>query len=155
MRCGYKSTVKLLFIPPNRGVGTEASAHTTVVDVVEEDVVVDAQVELAGAVVSTADAGAIRYGPKNRSAIATTIETKRIFFMNMTIAKSMKGDVCTDSSLIWPTVASRNRPLTKSYLMAAKPNARSAKMSSIDSRPTDKRIRPGVTPADACSSGVN
>ena len=90
MRCGYKSTVKLLFIPPNRGVGTEASAHTTVVDVVEEDVVVDAQVELAGVVVSTADAGAIRYGPKNRSAIATTIETKRIFFMNMTIAKFKK-----------------------------------------------------------------
>ena len=74
LRCGYKSTVKLLFIPPNRGVGIEASAHTTVVDVVdvvddvvdvvddvvEEDVVVVEQVELAGAVVeSTADAGAI------------------------------------------------------------------------------------------------
>ena len=72
--CGYKLTVKLLFIPVDRGVGIEASAHTTVVDVVdvvdevvdvvedvvEEDVVVDAQVELAGAVVaSTADAGAI------------------------------------------------------------------------------------------------
>jgi hypothetical protein len=47
-------------------VGIEASAHTTVVDVVdevvdvvEEDVVADAQVELAGEVVSTADAGAI------------------------------------------------------------------------------------------------
>jgi hypothetical protein len=65
--CGYKSTVKLLFIPADRGVGIDASGHTTVVDVVdvvddvvdEEDVVVDAQVELAGEVVSTADAGAI------------------------------------------------------------------------------------------------
>ena len=76
--CGYKLTVKLLFIPVDRGVGIEASAHTTVVDVVdevvdvvedvvdvvddvvEEDVVVVEQVELAGAVVeSTADAGAI------------------------------------------------------------------------------------------------
>ena len=101
LRCGYKSTVKLLFIPPNRGVGTEASAHTTVVDVVdevvdvvedvvEEDVVVDAQVELAGAVVSTADAGAIRYGPKNSSDMTANIATKRIFFMNMTIAMFMK-----------------------------------------------------------------
>ena len=100
LRCGYKSTVKLLFIPPNRGVGIEASAHTTVVDVVdvvdevvdvvEEDVVVDAQVELAGAVVSTADAGAIRYGPKNSSDMTANIATKRIFFMNMTIAMFMK-----------------------------------------------------------------
>ena len=90
MRCGYKSTVKLLFIPPNRGVGTEASAHTTVVDVVEEDVVVDAQVELAGVVVSTADAGAIRYGPKNNSDMTVNIATKRLFFMNMTIAKFKK-----------------------------------------------------------------
>ena len=100
LRCGYKSTVKLLFIPPNRGVGIEASAHTTVVDVVdvvdevvdvvEEDVVVDAQVELAGAVVSTADAGAIRYGPKNSSDMTANIATKRIFFMNTTIAMFMK-----------------------------------------------------------------
>jgi hypothetical protein len=64
----------LLLRPGDRGVGIDASAHTTVVDVVdvvddvvevvddvvdEEDVVVDAQVELAGEVVSTADAGAI------------------------------------------------------------------------------------------------
>ena len=74
-RCGNKSIVKLLLRPGDRGVGIEASAHTTVVDVVdvvddvvdvvvddvvEEDVVVVEQVELAGAVVeSTADAGAI------------------------------------------------------------------------------------------------
>ena len=46
MLCGYKSTVKLLFIPPNRGVGIDASAHTTVVDVVEDVVdVVDEVVE--------------------------------------------------------------------------------------------------------------
>ena len=103
-RCGNKSIVKLLLRPGDRGVGIEASAHTTVVDVVdvvddvvdvvddvvEEDVVVDAQVELAGAVVSTADAGAIRYGPKNSSDMTVNIETKRIFFMNMTIAKFMK-----------------------------------------------------------------
>jgi hypothetical protein len=44
--CGYKSTVKLLFIPPNRGVGIDASAHTTVVDVVEDVVdVVDEVVD--------------------------------------------------------------------------------------------------------------
>jgi hypothetical protein len=54
----------LLLRPGDRGVGIDASGHTTVVDVVEdvvdeEDVVVDAQVELAGEVVSTADAGAI------------------------------------------------------------------------------------------------
>jgi hypothetical protein len=97
--CGYKSTVKLLFIPADRGVGIEASAHTTVVDVVdevvddvvdEEDVVIDAQVELAGAVVSTADAGDGPYGPKNRSDMATSIETKRIFFINQTIVMFMK-----------------------------------------------------------------
>jgi hypothetical protein len=73
-RCGNKSIVKLLLRPGDRGVGIDASAHTTVVDVVdeevdedvlveevvdEEDVVVDAQVELTGEVVSTADAGAI------------------------------------------------------------------------------------------------
>jgi len=43
LRCGYKSTVKLLFIPVDRGVGIETSAHTTVVvvvDVVVVDVVV-------------------------------------------------------------------------------------------------------------------
>ena len=104
-RCGNKSIVKLLLRPGDRGVGIEASAHTTVVDVVdvvddvvdvvddvvEEDVVVVEQVELAGAVVeSTADAGAIRYGPKNSSDMTVNIETKRIFFMNMTIAKFMK-----------------------------------------------------------------
>ena len=96
--CGYKSTVKLLFIPADRGVGIDASGHTTVVDVVdvvddvvdEEDVVVDAQVELAGAVVSTADAGDGPYGPKNRSDMATSIETKRIFFINQTIVMFMK-----------------------------------------------------------------
>jgi hypothetical protein len=80
-------------------VGIEASAHTTVVDVVdevvddvvdEEDVVIDAQVELAGAVVSTADAGDGPYGPKNRSDMATSIETKRIFFINQTIVMFMK-----------------------------------------------------------------
>jgi hypothetical protein len=114
-------------------VGIEASAHTTVVDVVdevvdvvEEDVVADAQVELAGAVVSTADAGAIRYGPKNSSDMTVNIATKRIFFMNMTIAKFMKRAVCDDWSQKWLTVASRNRSLTKCYLMAAKPDARSA-----------------------------
>ena len=97
MLCGYKSTVKLLFIPVDRGVGIEASVHTTVVDVVdevvdvvEEDVVADAHVELAGAVVSTADTGAIRYGPKNSSDMTVNIATKRIFFMNMTIAMFMK-----------------------------------------------------------------
>jgi hypothetical protein len=96
--CGYKSTVKLLFIPADRGVGIDASGHTTVVDVVdvvddvvdEEDVVIDAQVELAGAVVSTADAGDGPYGPKNRSDMATSIETKRIFFINQTIVMFMK-----------------------------------------------------------------
>ena len=96
-RCGNKSIVKLLLRPGDRGVGIEASAHTTVVDVVdevvdvvEEDVVVDAQVELTGAVVSTADAGAIRYGPKNSRDMTVNIATKRIFFMNMTIATFMK-----------------------------------------------------------------
>lgn len=93
--CGYKSTVKLLFTPVDRGVGIETSAHTTVVDVVEdvddvEDVVDDEQVELAGAVVSTADTGEGPYGPKNRSDMATSIETKLVFFMNMTIAMFMK-----------------------------------------------------------------
>ena len=116
--------------------GIEASAHTTVVDVVdevdevvdvvEEDVVVDAHVELAGAVVSTADAGAIRYGPKNSSDMTVNIATKRIFFMNMTIAKFMKQDACDDWSQKWLTVASRNRPLAENYLTAAKPNAGSA-----------------------------
>jgi molybdate-binding protein len=99
--CGYKSTVKLLFTPVDRGVGIEASAHTTVVDVVdvvdevvdvvvEEDVVVVEQVELAGAVVSTADAGAIRYDPKNSCDMTVNIATKRIFFMNTIIAMFMK-----------------------------------------------------------------
>ena len=88
--------------------GIEASAHTTVVDVVgdvveedvvedvevvddvdEDDVVDDVQVE-DGVVESTADAGAIRYGPKNSRAMTVDIATKRIFFMNMTIAISMK-----------------------------------------------------------------
>jgi hypothetical protein len=67
--CGYKSTVKLLFIPADRGVGIDASAHTTVVEVVDdvvedvEDVgevdVVDVEQVVDGVVVSTADAGAI------------------------------------------------------------------------------------------------
>jgi len=120
--CGYKSSVKLLFIPPNRGVGIDASAHTTVVDVVEdvvdvvdevvedvvdvvdevvEDVVddveevgevdvVDVEQVVNGVVESTADAGAIRYGPKNSNAMTANIATKRIFFMNMTIVMFMK-----------------------------------------------------------------
>jgi hypothetical protein len=116
--CGYKSTVKLLFIPVDRGVGIDASAHTTVVDVVEdvvdvvdevvdvvddvvEDVVddveevgevdvVDVEQVVDGVVVSTADAGDGPYGPKNRSDMATSIETKRIFFINQTIVMFMK-----------------------------------------------------------------
>jgi hypothetical protein len=125
LRCGYKSTVKLLFIPPNRGVGIEASAHTTVVDVVGDEVVedvvevvedvvdvvdevedvgevdvVDDEQVVDGVVESTADAGAIRYGPKNSNAITANIATKRIFFMNMTIAKFMKRAVCRNSSEI-------------------------------------------------------
>lgn len=120
--CGYKSTVKLLFIPVDRGVGIDASAHTTVVDVVEdvvdvvdevvdevvdvvEDVVddvvddveevgevdvVDVEQVVDGVVVSTADTGDGPYGPKNRSDMATSIETKRIFFINQTIVMFMK-----------------------------------------------------------------
>jgi hypothetical protein len=109
--CGYKFTVKLLFIPVDRGVGIDASAHTTVVDVVDvvedvedvddvEDVVDVEQVELAGAVVSTADTGEGPYGPKNRSDMTVNIATKRIFFMNMTIAKFMKRDARRNSSEI-------------------------------------------------------
>ena len=126
LRCGYKLTVKLLFIPVDRGVGIDASAHTTVVDVVdvvdevvdevvdvvdevvedvvddveevgEVDVVDDEQVEV-GVVESTADAGVIRYGPKNRSDIATSIATKRIFFINQTIVMFMIRVVREDLS---------------------------------------------------------
>ena len=43
-----------------------------------------------GLVESTADAGAIRYGPKNSSDMTVNIATKRIFFMNTTIAMFMK-----------------------------------------------------------------
>jgi hypothetical protein len=125
LRCGYKSTVKLLFIPPNRGVGIEASAHTTVVDVVGDEVVedvvevvedvvdvvdevedvgevdvVDDEQVVDGVVESTADAGAIRYGPKNSSDMTANIATKRIFFMNMTIVMFMKRDVRRNSSEI-------------------------------------------------------
>jgi hypothetical protein len=45
--------------------------------------------ELSGGVMS-ADAVVIRYGPKNSNAMTTSNATKRIFFMNMTIAISMK-----------------------------------------------------------------
>ena len=56
LRCGYKSTVKLLFIPPNRGVGIDASAHTTVVDVVEDVVeVVDEVVDVVEDVVEVVE----------------------------------------------------------------------------------------------------
>ena len=56
-RCGNKSIVKLLLRPGDRGVGVDGSAHTTVVDVVEEvDVVADEQVA-GGIVVSTPDTG--------------------------------------------------------------------------------------------------
>ena len=108
LRCGYKSTVKLLFIPPNRGVGIEASAHTTVVDVVGDEVVddvvddveevedvgevdvVDDEQVVDGVVESTADAGDGPYGPKNSSDMTANIETKRIFFINQTIVMFMK-----------------------------------------------------------------
>ena len=112
-RCGNKSIVKLLLRPGDRGVGIDASAHTTVVDVVDEvdevvdvvedvvDVVedvedvgevdvVDVEQVVDGVVVSTADAGDGPYGPKNRSDMATSIETKRIFFINQTIVMFMK-----------------------------------------------------------------
>ena len=123
LRCGYKSTVKLLFIPPDRGVGISSQGLVVdvvdaadVVDVVDDDdegtvddvvevvvdvvddvenvveevdVVEDEQVEV-GVVESTADAGAIRYGPKNSKAMTANIATERIFFMNLTIAKFMK-----------------------------------------------------------------
>ena len=133
LRCGYKLTVKLLFTPVDRGVGIDASAHTTVVDVVEdvvdvveevvedvvdvveevvEDVVddveevgevdvvdvVDVEQVVDGVVVSTADAGDGPYGPKNRSDIATSIETKRIFFINQTIVMFMIRVVREDLS---------------------------------------------------------
>jgi 3-dehydroquinate synthase class II len=90
----------LLLRPGDRGVGIEASAHTTVVEVVDdvvedvEDVgevdVVDVEQVVDGVVVSTADAGDGPYGPKNRSDMATSIETKRIFFINQTIVMFMK-----------------------------------------------------------------
>ena len=49
---------------------------------------------------STADAGAIRYGPKNSSAMTVSNATKRVFFINMTIAKSWKETyVATDLDL--------------------------------------------------------
>lgn len=118
-RCGNKSIVKLLLRPGDRGVGIDASAHTTVVEVVDEvdevddvvdvvedvvdvvDVVedvedvgevdvVDVEQVVDGVVVSTADAGDGPYGPKNRSDMATSIETKRIFFINQTIVMFMK-----------------------------------------------------------------
>ena len=128
--CGYKLTVKLLFIPVDRGVGIDASAHTTVVDVVEDvvdvveevvedvvdvveevvedvvddveevgevDVVDDEQVEV-GVVESTADAGVIRYGPKNSSDMTANIATKRIFFINQTIVMFMIRVVREDLS---------------------------------------------------------
>jgi hypothetical protein len=38
----------------------------------------------------SADAVVIRNGPKNNSAMTASNATKRIFFMNMTIATSMK-----------------------------------------------------------------
>ena len=108
--------------------GIDASAHTTVVDVVEDvddvvedvvdvvdevvedvvddveevgevDVVDDEQVEV-GVVESTADAGVIRYGPKNSSDMTANIATKRIFFINQTIAKFMKRDARRNSSEI-------------------------------------------------------
>ena len=106
--------------------GIDASAHTTVVDVVEdvddvvedvvdvvdevvEDVVddveevgevdvVDVEQVVDGVVVSTADAGDGPYGPKNRSDIATSIETKRIFFINQTIVMFMIRVVREDLS---------------------------------------------------------
>jgi hypothetical protein len=88
--CGYKLIVKLLFTPPDRGAGS-------VVDI-EDD----------GLVVSTADTGADLYGPKNRSAIAASIETKRILFINQTIVMFMKRNVrrnlfCFGSALFWAT----------------------------------------------------
>ena len=108
LRCGYKSMVKLLLRPGTRGVGIEISAHSTVVDVVDaiedvvEGVVVDVvQVdEITSALVTTADAGATRYGPKNSSAMTVSNATKRVFFINMTIAKSWKETyVATDLDL--------------------------------------------------------
>ena len=122
LRCGYKLTVKLLFIPVDRGVGIDASAHTTVVDVVEdvddvvEDVVdvvdevvddveevgevdvVDVEQVVVGVVESTADAGAIRYGPKNSSDMTANIAAKRIFFINQTIVMFMIRVVREDLS---------------------------------------------------------
>ena len=109
--------------------GIDASAHTTVVDVVEDvddvvedvvdvvdevvedvvddveevgevgevDVVDDEQVEV-GVVESTADAGVIRYGPKNSSDMTANIATKRIFFINQTIVMFMIRVVREDLS---------------------------------------------------------
>ncbi len=99
-RCGNKSIVKLLLRPGDRGVGIETSAHKTVVDVVDDvvdvvddveevDVVGDEQV-VDGVVVSTPETGEGPNGPKNRSDMATSIETKRIFFIKQTIAMFIK-----------------------------------------------------------------
>ncbi len=47
------------------------------------------------------------------------------------------------------------RQATQLDLDAAKPASRSARMSSMPSRPTASRISPGVTPDSSCSSGVS
>ena len=118
LRCGYKSTVKLLFTPPARGVGISTQGidedddeveEGTVDDEVEvvDDVVVDVvdddddddveeQVE-DGEVESTADAGSIRYGPKKSNAMTVNNAMKRIF-INMTITIFMKSKAFDSSS---------------------------------------------------------
>ena len=71
----------MLLRPGTRGTGI-------VVDVGDDGSIEDEDDD--GLVESTADAGAIRYGPKNSSDMTVNIATKRIFFMNMTIAMFMK-----------------------------------------------------------------
>lgn len=122
LRCGYKSTVKLLFIPLDRGVGIDASAHTTVVDVVDDvvdvvddvedvedvvvgdvvvgDVIVGGQVDDEGMVESTADARVLLNDTTDNSAITVNTEPICRFFMNMTIATFIKQDVRNDSTEI-------------------------------------------------------
>ncbi len=50
------------------------------------------------------------------------------------------------------TTAGRTRRQAEADLAARNPASRSARMSSIDSSPTDKRTSSGLTPDDSCSS---
>ena len=71
------------------------------------------------------------------------------------VAVPLQLDELTPTGVIANLPRARNRRWAHASLTARNPASRSARMSSIDSSPTESRTRSGLTPVVVCSSSVN